>query len=225
MPGRLIPLVTNEIYHIFNRGIASQPIFLDKRDYTRALDTFFYYQNVEPPVKYSRFLSLSLSERSSLLEELRKKQYFLVEIIAYCLMPNHFHALMRQREDDGISKFVSNFTNSYTRFFNTKRERRGPLFEGKFKSVRIENDEQLMHVSRYIHLNPYTGFVVKTLQELKDYPYFSFQEYINKVKLSFCVKDVVLTNFENKDSYKEFVYDQANYQRLLDQIKHLTFES
>lgn len=225
MPGRKIPLVNNEIYHIFNRGVASQPTFLGKRDYERALETIFYYQNSNPPIKYSRFLTLSIKDRAELLENLVKEKNFLVEFISYCLMPNHFHFLLRQIKDGGIAKFVGNFTNSYTRYFNTKQERAGPLFTGKFKSVRIETEEQLLHVSRYIHLNPYTSFVVKTLNALEIYPYSSFPEYTEKVDSNFCSKDVVMSGYKNLELYKQFVFDQADYQRSLDQIKHLATEN
>lgn len=223
MPGRKIPLVNNEIYHIFNRGVASQPTFLNKRDYQRALETVFYYQNNNPPIKYSRFLSLSIKDRAELLENMTKQKNFLIEFISYCLMPNHFHFLLRQIKDGGIAKFVGNFTNSYTRYFNTKQERAGPLFTGKFKSVRIETQEQLLHVSRYIHLNPFTSFVVKTLEALETYPYSSFPEFINSAT-NFCSKDIVLANFKRADLYKQFVFDQADYQRTLAQIKHLAIE-
>lgn len=224
MPGRITPLVNNEIYHIFNRGIASQPTFIDKRDYQRAMDTIFYYQNVNLPVKYSRFLSLSLEERNDILEKLRNQKEFLVEIIALCLMPNHFHLLIRQLIDNGISHFVSNFTNSYTRFFNTKRERTGPIFEGKFKSVRIETEEQLLHVSRYIHLNPYTAFILKKMEDLENYSYSSFNEYVKNSTPAFYAKDIVLSNFKSREAYKQFVFDQASYQRTLNRIKHLLLE-
>ncbi len=224
MPGRKIPLVNNEIYHIFNRGVASQPTFLNKRDYERALESIFYYQNTNPPVKYSRFLKFSVNERSKLLEKLRSKRNFLVEIISYCLMPNHFHLLLKQVKENGIARFVGNFTNSYTRFFNTKRERQGPLFTGKFQSVRVETQEQLLHVNRYIHLNPYTSFVVKNLRELELYAYSSFPEFINQVNHSFCDKEVVLAEFKSREVYRKFVFDQADYQRTLDRIKHLYLE-
>lgn len=224
MPGRKTPLINNEVYHIFNRGVASQPTFLNKRDYQRALESIFYYQNSNPPLKYSRFLSLSVKDRIELLENLVAQKNFLVEIVSYCLMPNHFHFLLRQLKDGGIAKFMSNSINSYTRFFNTKRERAGPLFTGKFKSVRIETQEQLLHVSRYIHLNPYTSFVVKTLEDLEKYPYSSFPEFINKAGSNSCSKDIILTNFKRADLYKQFVFNQADYQRTLDQIKHLAIE-
>ena len=224
MPGRKTPLVNNEIYHIFNRGVASQPTFLNATDYQRALESFFYYQNSNPPVKYSSFLSLPLVQRNELLESLAKEKSFLAEIISYCLMPNHFHFLLRQLQENGLSKFMSNFTNSYTRFFNTKRDRDGPLFTGKFKSVRIETQMQLLHVSRYIHLNPYTSYVVKTIDDLQAYPYSSFPEFLDNTNSSFCSKESILSEFKKKEDYKHFVFDQADYQRSLDQIKHLIMD-
>lgn len=224
MPGREIPLVSNEVYHVINRGISLQLIFSNKKTYQRAIQTILYYQNKELPLKYSRFLSLANKKRLEILEKLRHQKDFLVEIIAFCLMPNHFHLLLRQVIDGGISKFLGNLSNSYTRYFNTKYKRKGPLFEGKFKAIRIENEDQLLHVSRYIHLNPNTSYITRTLNELENYPYSSFPEYIGKSKTKFCTKEVILCNFKNISSYKKFVFDQSDYQRKLEVIKHLLLE-
>lgn len=139
-------------------------------------------------------------------------------------MPNHFHLLVRQVMNNGISQFVGNATNSYTRYFNTKRRRTGPIFEGKFKSVRIETEKQLLHVSRYIHLNPYTGYVVKTLDDLESYQYSSFSEYITPSSLDLFERDAILSSFRSANAYKKFVFDQADYQRTLNRIRHLTLE-
>ena len=139
-------------------------------------------------------------------------------------MPNHFHFLLKQVANRGISKFISNFTNSYTRYFNTKNKREGALFKGKFKSVRIESDEQLLHVSRYTHLNPYSSYVIKTLEELENYPYSSLPEYLQRSPKGSCQKEIILDQFKNLNSYKNFVFDQANYQRELENIKHLILE-
>lgn len=225
MPGREIPLITEEFYHVFNKTIASQPAFCTKRDYKRFLETIFYYQNKTTPVRYSKFLILSTKEREGILESLKKQKNFMVEFISFCLMPNHFHLLLQQLEDSGISKFCSNLTNSYTRYFNVKNKRKGPLFQGKFKAVRIETDEQLLHVTRYIHLNPYTSYVVKTLEELATYPYSSLSEYLKLRKEKTVDKEQVLCHFKTLKSFKSFTFNQADYQRKLEHIKHLTFEN
>lgn len=224
MPGRKIPLVTDQIYHVLNRGIASQPIFLNKKDYRRMMETTLYYQNQKPPLSYSDFIRLTVKQRTKILDRLRKEESFLVEIIALCLMPTHFHLLLKQIRDNGTSTFMSHLTNSYTRYFNLKNKRVGPIFQGKFKAVVVETDEQLIHISRYIHLNPHTSFVIKTLGELKNYPYSSFPEYLGRSKTNFFQKEIVLNQFKDIDSYEKFVFDQAEYQRQLEQIKHLIVE-
>lgn len=225
MPGREIVLANNEVYHIFNRSIASQPIFLNKRSYQRALETFFYYQNSLLPSRYSKFIAQAAEIKQKILAELKDKKKFLVEIIAFCFMPTHFHFLLKQVRENGISKFVGNFSNSYTRYFNTRNKRNGPLLQGKFKAVHILTDEQLVHVSRYIHLNPYSSLIIKKLESLANYPFSSFPEYLGKYRESFCHKELVLSHFKKNNTYKDFVFDQADYQKNLQNIKHITCES
>lgn len=230
MPGRLLPLVNNEIYHIVNRGVASQPLFTNQSNYQRILQTIFHYR-IESPPRYSHL------NRPKILHLASPNSKPLIQIIAYCLMPNHLHLLIKQLKDNGISIFMSNFTNSYVRYFNTKHKRRGPLFEGRFKAVRIETDEQLLHVSRYIHLNPYSSFIVKTIDQVLSYPYSSLGQYLTNQNSEIIDKKIILDFFKTPSSltvsarrgeiaaYKEFVKDQADYQQKLDQIKHLTFET
>lgn len=225
MSARKTPLVTDQIYHILNRGVASQPIFRTKKDYQRMLEIIFYYRNQNAPLSYSHFLRLPAETKKEALEKLDNKKKFLVDIIALCLMPNHFHLLLKQLQKNGISTFIGNFTNSYVRYFNIKNERIGPLFQGKFKAVIIETNEQLIHVSRYIHLNPYASFVIKTLQELKNYSFSSLPEHLGQTKTNLFQKEIILDQFKDIKSYQKFVYNQAEYQRQLEQIKHLTLES
>lgn len=222
MPGRIIPLITNEIYHVYNRGNNRQTTFLNKRDYQRALETIKFYRFSNPPVSLSKLLEIDHDTRADILKALDKENK-LVQIICYCLMPNHFHFLLKQLVDNGIAKFLSNFQNSYTRYFNVKHERDGSLFLDQFKAVRVETDEQFVHLSRYIHLNPFTGYVVKSLEELETYPYSSFPGYL-KGNEPWVASDLILGFFKNKISYKNFVFDQAEYQRGLKIIEHLALE-
>lgn len=223
MPGRTTPLITDQIYHVLNRGISFQPTFKFKKDFDRAIEVARYYQNKNTPIRYSKFMLSSLDERKEVLTDLLKKKDFLVEIIAYCLMPNHFHLILKQLEENSISKFMSRFTDSYTRYFNVRNNRQGPLFQGRFKAIRVETDNQLFHLTRYIHLNPYSSFVVKTIPELLSYQYSSFWEYLSDSPL-ICSKKIVLNQFKNIEAYRKFVLDQADYQRKLDEIKHLLLE-
>jgi len=224
MAGRKVPLVPGEIYHVFNRGISLQPIFFDRRDYRRLFNAMVYYQNCDPPMKLSLFLTSSQENRKRFIKEIRARGNFLVEIITYCYMLNHLHFLLRQIAEGGISTFMSNLTNSYTRYLNVKGKRNGPFFQGRFKAVRIESNEQLLHVSRYIHLNPLTSLVVGDISELEKYEYSSFPEYLSKAKENCCQKEIILDQFRSMGAYRKFVLDQADYQRKLEIIKHLVQE-
>ncbi len=222
MPGRLTPLVKDEIYHILNRGISDQLTFTGRRECWRAIDSMNFYSFDSLPFKFSYFLKLSSKKRKKLFDKLKNKGDKLVELISFCLMPNHFHFLLKQAADEGIARFMSNFQNSYTRYFNTRHKRIGPLFQGPFKAVRVQTDEQLLHLSRYIHLNPYSSYVIKNIKDLEKYEWSSFLEYLGK-RRGFCQKEVVLPFFSGLEDYKKFVYDQAEYQRELQRIKHLIF--
>lgn len=224
MPARKLPLVTKELYHILNRGTGSIPIFKVKYDYQKFIQTFCYYQNAAPPVRLSQINRLLIGERNKLLKKPKEQKNFLVEIIAYCLMPNHYHFVLKQLKDGGIFNFIRLFTNSYSRYFNTKYKRKGGLFEGRFKAVRIKTDSQLLHLSRYVHLNLYSSFLVKDIKNLLKYPFSSLPEYIGSSKTNICNKEIVLGQFSNLKEYKKFVLDQADYQRTLEEIKHQILE-
>ena len=216
-------MVNGEIYHIFNRGINRQETFHSRRDYQRALLTLRFYRLLHPPQRLSCFLQTDSKKRETTLSD-AEKNGLSVTVLAFCLMPNHFHHLLRQETDNGISKFMSDFQNSYTRYFNTRHQRDGAIFLTQFKAVRIEDEDQLLHVSRYIHLNPYSSYVVKTQQQLLDYPWSSLGEYLDPKHAVISQPQIILASFKNPQEYRQFVLDQADYQRHLEEIKHLTFE-
>lgn len=230
MPGRLTPLVNDEFYHVYNRGINRQPTFVSKREYRRALYTINFYRFLNPSTSLSKFLRMEADKQTDFLKALRQSKK-LIGVFSYCLMPNHFHFLLKQKEDKGISKFFSNFQNSYTKYFNFSHKRDGSLFLDQFKAIRIETDEQLIHLSRYIHLNPYTGYIVKSLRALEEYPWSSFYDYCEatspgylQAENQFVDTELVLGFFESRQKYKEFVFDQADYQRKLKEIEHLSLD-
>lgn len=179
MPSRTVPLVTGEYYHIYNRGVAYLPTYKRKRDYERFVLNLAYYQHQNIPFKISRLLQLPQEERENVLSQLEKENEKTIVLVCYALMPNHFHLLVRQEVDGGISSFMKHLADSYTRYFNTKYERVGPLYQGAFQAVRIETDEQLIHLSRYIHLNPIVSFLV-TEKDFLVYPWSSMQFYLTK---------------------------------------------
>lgn len=221
MPRRKIVIANNEVYHIVNRSIAKIPIFKGKRDYQRALETIDFYRFTNSLLSFSHYKRLQRKKEEEFIENLRKNKT-LIEIFAFCLMPNHCHFLLKQNQNKGISIFMGNFLNSYARYFNTKYKRSGALFQSMFKAIRIESDEQLLHISRYIHLNPSSAYLIE-IKALEGYPWSSFPEYTSRIH-SFTKTDFILNYFKTKGAYKKFVFDQAEYQRELQKIKHLILE-
>lgn len=212
MPSRIIPFVNGQYYHIYNRGVEKRTIFETSRDNSRFIKTMCYYQLEGPKPKLSQFFKYQIFKPN-----FDKK---IVEIICYCLMPNHFHFLLKQLKDTGITEFIGKLSNSYTRYFNTRNKRVGPLFQGEFKAVLIESDEQLLHVSRYIHLNPLVSYLVK---DLNLYKWSSYVEYVSENK-GICDKKDILAFFKSPKHYKQFILDQADYAINLELIKHQILE-
>ena len=213
MAYRVTPFENEGYYHLYNRGVEKRIIFNDERDYDRFLQTIYYYQFDN--------LKFRFSLRGSPLNEDYRHNQKIVEIICYCLMPNHFHLLVRQLKDDGTQKFMQRILNSYTKYFNTKNKRVGPLLQGAFKAVPVETDEQLVHVTRYIHLNPFTSGLTK---DVNTYPFSSYHEFTEFESNPLCNSQQILRLFKNKQDYQEFVEGHADYSRELGIMKHLLLE-
>lgn len=222
MSKRKVVFANGEYYHIYNRGVARQPIFSDKRDCERLLLTLSFYRFLSPKVKLSRLLQLPYDQRETILEEMNTKGKKLVEIISFAFMPNHFHLLLKQNIKNGISIFLSKVTNSYTRYFNLRHKRVGDLFQGVFKALHLENEEQFIHLSRYIHLNPIISFIIKE-SDLLSYPWSSMPDYL-RGKSELIELKPVLSHFKSSEGYRQFIFDQVDYGKKLAEIKHLLLE-
>lgn len=219
------PIVPDEIYHIFNRGIASQPIFLSKRDYERFCNVVDFYRFLDPGMRFSHYNRLEVKQQKIFLEKLYETGQKQVIIFSFCLMPNHFHLLLKEIIRGGTQKFISNIQNSYAKYFNTRMKRTGSLFQEMFKAVRVETDEQFLHVARYIHLNPYSSFVVKNIDELNSYLWSSLRKYLKGEDcFSFIDESFLQSFYPSKDKLKTFTFDQVDYQRRLKEIGYLTIE-
>ncbi|MCG2710844.1 MAG: transposase [Candidatus Omnitrophica bacterium] len=204
------------IYHVYSKSIAGYKIFHNNNDYNRIIDLFKYYRIKNTSVKFSKFLEIK--NMDIFIEKHLSRKDFLVQIIAYCIMPTHIHLVLMQLQDEGISIFMGNVLNSYSRFFNIRISRKGPLWESRFKNVLVETDEQLIHLTRYLHLNPVTAGLVENAE---DWRYSSIKEYLNKRKDSerICNFDSIIEL--QKLNYKSFVDSQKDYQRELGKIKGL----
>lgn len=221
---RKFPLIEGKYYHILNRTIGKTDLFPKESYYHRFILLLRYYRYKDLPYRFSTFMSLSPKQQRKLWNEFKKSEK-LVKIITYCCMKTHFHLLLKQEIKNGISNFIGKLSNSYAKFFNNRLDRKGPLFEGRFKSVLIESEEQLLHLSRYIHLNPYSAGAVCNVEDLVNYEYSSFKEYLVKTENQFCDKEIILGYFKNIQKYKEFVVNRGVYQRELQKIKNLTLEN
>ncbi len=203
-----------QFYHVFNRGVEKRTTFIDRRDYNRFVDSLNYYRAKDQRVRFS------FRGRLPILNKDIPSGPLFAEVVSYCLMPNHFHLLLKQVNDSGITTFLSKLSNSYTKYFNTRHKRVGPLFQGSFKAVRIESDEQLTHVSRYIHLNPLIDYLVK---DIKTYVYSSYLEYIG-IKEGFCHKKYIMGGFSSTETYEQFVLDQEDYGRSIKLLERAIHE-
>ena len=207
-------LANGEYYHVFNRGTDKKMIFTNNNEYRRFFDLIRFYQYQ----KTIRFSYLNKTEREKIIKESVGEQ--LVEIICYCLMPNHYHLLLKQIADNGISRFIRTITNSYAKYFNAIHERTGILFQGNFKAVRVEDNEQLLHISRYIHINPLTGFVT---ENLNDWYWSSLREYVYNPS-EICNKEIILDQFKDKNSYLNFINDLKDYKKNYSLLENLILD-
>lgn len=207
---RKVPLITDEIYHVFNRGVNKGEIFFSESDYRRFLRAAVHYKTKDTKFSYERLLNDPVSLRPLGLPK--------VQVLAYCLMPNHFHFLLKQLVDGGVTSYFRHLANSYSHYVGVKHKRVGPLFQGRFKNVLIQSQEQLIHTSRYIHLNP---LIIDLVVDLRNYPWSSYPAYIQNFKDELVESAIVLQDFKTKADYERFVLDQEDYARTLEEIKHL----
>lgn len=224
MPNRKIVLATNQIYHVINRSINESILFHSTREYSRLLQLLDFYRFDSLKISFSHFKRLRDDIKEAFMQNLKTSNKYRVEVLAFCLMPNHFHLLLHQLRNNGISKMLADLQNSYVKFYNLRNNRSGPLFQSRFKAVRVETDEQLLHVSRYIHLNPVTSYLIEP-QEMETYRFSSFRSYLKPDSNIFINTELVLNLSGGMHKYREFVLDQIDYQRKLAQLKHITLEN
>ncbi|KKR34225.1 MAG: hypothetical protein UT63_C0004G0012 [Candidatus Gottesmanbacteria bacterium GW2011_GWC2_39_8] len=203
----------NGYYHLYNRGVEKRLIFQDGQDY----NIFFYFlQNYLDPKKKTDSVT-GLTDKMNLSGE--------IDLLSFCLMPNHFHFLLRQTVSDGIKKLMQRVFTSYVMYFNKKYRRVGPLFQGVYKAVLVESDEYLLYLSKYIHRNPISLRVrplkgsdpQKITNDLKFYSYSSYSNYLGLKRSDWIKSHPILDYFSSSlsktsktQSYKFFVEETEN---------------
>ncbi|MFH1162026.1 MAG: transposase [Candidatus Jorgensenbacteria bacterium] len=217
------------IYHVYNRGTEKRTIFLDDNDRFRFIHGLFESNDSESvarrwylPAKFSEVSPRKIKE--AMLQE-RRPRNLLVDILAFCLMPNHFHLMVRQRADNGVSKFMQKLGTGYTMYFNARYERSGVLFQGVFKSVPVSRDAQFLFLPFYIHANPldlktvFSGWregnirnAKEVLAYLKGYRWSSFPDYVGVRNFPSVTQRELLVGFigdeqRHLDAYKDWLTD------------------
>jgi len=232
MAYRYDDLAPGEVYHICSRGVDRRDILLDKADKERCLALF---KHCLPP---GIIRSYSIAKRLKDEIELTGSGSGLVDLLSYCLMDNHLHLLVKENIEGGTSLYMQRLLNSYAKYFNLRYKRSGPLFTSRFKAVLVDGDEQVLHVSRYIHLNPYVAHMV---EDPLAYPWSSLGDYIGTTVKKTCHAGLISGMMNSKDfkktchaglisgmmnskDFKSFVKDEADYARSIEDEKHLLLD-
>lgn len=199
-------------YHLYNRGVAKAKIFLDSQDYK----TFLSYLKL--------YLTPVIVNQSIAPSKQLKNFFGELSLLCYCLMPNHFHLLAFQKNAAAITCFIRSLMIKYSRYFNTKYHRVGPIFQGKLKAVSVTSEEQFIFLSKYIHRNP--SNILPARSDLAGYKYSSYQNYLGLFNQSWLNTGEILSYFSKgkpTSSYKKFVeeIDETDLIRIKDLVLDL----
>lgn len=189
----------NEYYHIFNRGVEKRRVFMCAKDYERFLLSMVEFNRILPLGSLRDGASLqALDAWAPGIECLEK----LVEIVAYSLLPNHYHLILKQSVENGISKFIHKISMGYANYFNLKYNRSGSLFQGKFKAIPITSDDKLLELSVYINFNAQLHQLVKNQLS---YKWSSCREYLSVSKKDICNRNPIFDALNSGESYSELI--------------------
>ena len=189
--------VAESYYHVYFRGGSRTRIFRDAADFEKLLQLF------------ARYLSLAEVKNSAGLSF--PNYYNKIELVAFCLMPNHVHLLLYQRQQGVMTEFMRGLLTSYSMYFNKKYKRSGPLFESRYKASLIDDDSYLEHITRYIHLNP---------RLWRDYEYSSLPYYLHQVTDEWINPSRIIELFSGPQEYLAFMEDYDKNKEMMDILKY-----
>lgn len=242
---RNIEFVNGEYYHVYNRGTDKRSIVMDDYDAGRFLKSMCEFNVINPIGSiYENFFRqrqrqleiLQLGSRASKLKEKQLNEEGLVDIICFCLNPNHYHFVLRQVTNRGIEKFMHRLGTGHTKYFNNKHKRTGVLFQGKFKAIHIDSNEYLLHLSAYVNLNWRVHQLGSSASKLVR---SSWGEYVGeytkendgpeksgKNRKDFCEKEIILGQFRSVREYKKFALDSlSEIQERKGELKEIEFDA
>lgn len=217
--------VAGGVYHVYNRGVEKRDIFLEPKDYSMFLHYLkAFLQPPDPDAEREGVLP-----RVTQLSLQRSALYHRVELLAFCLMPNHFHLMLRQRDERGMAELMQRLGNAYVEYFNKKQKRVGSLFQGRYKAVQVDVGAHFLLVTRYIHRNPLEMVAARGIASLFDYPYSSYPDYLGIRHTKWVHSEVILDYFPRVKetlpgdiTYREFVEsDSVDELAPLDESKKL----
>ena len=204
---RKTKFANDEYYHIYNRGTDKREIFCNEKDYLRFLVSLREFNNVEPvgSLYEKNYRDKKIADLEAELpigsSASKSAPLPLIDIIAYCLILNHEHLILKQLVENGISKFMHKLDTGYTKYFNHKYDRSGSLFQGRFKATHIDTNEYLLWLSGYVNGNAEIHKIIKA----ENYKWCSYQDYLGKRDGTLCNKEIILSQFKNLDEYTNYV--------------------
>ncbi len=237
MPVKRPPLVNEEIYHIITRTVDPLKLFRDEKDYLRMIHDLFEFNDENPVI--STYRGNIIKTRTFLVPlKNRSKRELLVEILGFCLMPNHVHLLVKQVKGGGISKFMRKIGAGYGIYYNQKYERKGHIFQGRYNIVHIKNNEQLKTVFVYIHTNPVSLIVPKWKEQgikiedlnkvikfLENYRWSSYSDYLQiKNFPSLTSREFLFKIMGGVEGCREFVNGWLQHKKELVDYKYIAIE-
>lgn len=221
MPIKRPQLVRGQIYHIIIRGVGDQIIFKDKNDHFRGIFSLYEFNTTKPIEIRTQRKRRKIIKASG--EQFSDTRDFLVEILAFCFMPNHIHLLVKQIKREGVTDFMRKLGAGYAAYFNKKYDRKGHLFQGRFRAVHIKTNKQLKNIFVYIHTNGISliepkwkeGGIKnqrKAINFLENYKWSSYPDYIGKKNFpSVTERDFFSKVMGKEKGCKEFVNNWVKY--------------
>jgi putative transposase len=203
---RALPNLENGHYHVYNRGVNKQTLCYDNADYVRFLFLVLHLQAPASIPQVNRYVKNYLTTADFKVNEKLLKQIYekrIVEVLNFCIMPNHFHLTLRALSDGAISIYMQKLGNAYSKYFNKRYNKSGHVFQGAYKMREIFDDNDLVHLSAYIHRNPHE--ITKWKDKADVYPWSSYQDMQKSRWGSLLCTESILTGFTTNEDYKEYV--------------------
>jgi len=231
-----IPVIANEIYHVCNRGVDHRKIFLDEDDYFRFIHDLFEFNDEDNVSNINYFFNKSPKHNIDVGRPYFKPRKLLVEILAFALMPNHYHLLIKPKTDNGGPEFMKKINGGYAKYFNNKYQRSGALFQGKYKAVIIKDEAHFIHIPYYIHANPLDLVAPewrekkiadsqKAFEFLESYRWSSFLDYGGKKNFpSVTQREFLLNVVGGESNYTKYFKEWLNSMEISN-FSHLALES